>query len=78
MQAILPRLAGAGHRGPKGRRDAGKQPDREALRACLLYMQEAINTYAAEIPTFVHAPIPSAEEIECAMQAKVQYDLADS
>jgi hypothetical protein len=55
--------------GSRGRRDAGKQPDREALRTCLLYMQDTINAYAAEvpavthIPTYIHAP---------------QYDLADS
>jgi hypothetical protein len=69
--------------GPKGRKDKGK-PDREALRASLLYMQETINAYAAEvqevrpIPTYIHAPKPSAEEIQRAMQAKAQYDLADS
>jgi hypothetical protein len=70
--------------GPKGRKDKGKQPDREALQASLLYMQEAINAYAAEvpevrpIPSFIHAPKPSADEIQRAMQAKAQYDLADS
>jgi hypothetical protein len=30
------------------------------------------------IPTFVHGPKPSAEGIHRAMQAKAQYDLADS
>jgi hypothetical protein len=70
--------------GPKGRKDTGKQPDREALRASLLYMQETINAYAAEepavwaLPTFINAPIPSTMEIECAMQAKAQHDLAAS
>jgi hypothetical protein len=45
-------------------------------------MQETINAYAAEvpavtpIPTYIHAPKPSAEEIQRAMQAKAQYDLA--
>jgi hypothetical protein len=69
---------------PKGRKDTGKQPDREALRASLLYMQETINACAAKesavgaLPTFVSAPIPSTVEIECAMQAKAQHDLAAS
>jgi hypothetical protein len=47
-------------------------------------MQETINTSAAEvpkvisIPTFTHAPKPSGDYVQCAMQAKAQYDLADS
>jgi hypothetical protein len=47
-------------------------------------MQETINAYAAEvpavtpIPTYIHAPKPSAEEIQRAMQAKAQHDLPDS
>jgi hypothetical protein len=47
-------------------------------------MQETINAYAAEesavwaLPKFVNTPIPSTEEIDCAMQAKAQYDLAAS
>lgn len=70
--------------GPKGRKDAGRQPDREALQASLLYMQEALNAYASQVsavwalPTFINAPKPSAEEIASAMQTKAQYDLAAS
>jgi hypothetical protein len=47
-------------------------------------MQETLNATAAEesavwaLPTFVNAPIPSTEEIDCAMQAKAQHDLAAS
>jgi hypothetical protein len=69
---------------PQARKDTGKQSDREALRASLLYMQETINATAAEesavwaFPTFVNAPIPSTEEVDCAMQAKAQHDLAAS
>jgi hypothetical protein len=46
--------------------------------------RESINAYAAEESavwapsTFVNAPIPSTEEIDCAMQAKAQHDLAAS
>jgi hypothetical protein len=42
------------------------------------------NAYAAEvpavtpIPTYIQAPKPSADEIQRAMQAKAQHDLADS
>lgn len=65
--------------GPRGRHDVGKQPDREALQVSLLYMQTAVNAYAAQVPAvranpniYPKAPTPSAEEIECAVLAEAQ------
>jgi hypothetical protein len=67
-----------------GRSDRGKQPDREALRACLLFMREAINAYSAvapevhALPVFEAPPEPTEREYAIAAQARQCYQDAQA